>query len=185
MNLPIWPHRKGSGWMDSTVTGDCERELPFREMLRASPQGQICETAHVFFTLSQNTCSRSMMRRGHQELSSFYSENRMVTLARVITFHVIWVSPVSITFLFGGENSTFRLTTSTSIKVTRRNTMPGGLNPNTLSPICLLSVNSDLHECVGVHIYLTIYTLYYITKKILGNLENHLNVRRLYDLKMG
>ena len=123
--------------------------------------------------------------RGHQELSSFYSENRMVTLASVITFHVIWVSPVSITFLFGWENSTFRLTTSTSIKVTRRNTIPGGLNPNTLSPICLLSVNSDLHECVGVHIYLTIYTLYYIAKRILGNLENYLNVRRLYDLKMG
>lgn len=87
--------------------------------------------------------------------------------------------------LFGSENSTYRLTTSTSTKITRGNTIPGGLNPSTLSPICLLSVNSDLHECVGVHIYLTIYTADYIAERILGNLENHLNVRRLHDLKMG
>lgn len=41
--------------MASTVTGDRERKLPFREMLRASPQGQTCETSHVFFTLTEHT----------------------------------------------------------------------------------------------------------------------------------
>ena len=170
-----WPPQWQETVSGSFLSGKCSEHLHKDRLVRH----------HMCFSHSQNTRSRSMMRQGAPRTFIVLLWNRMVTLAGVITFHVIWVSSISITLLFGWENSTYHLTTSTSIKITIGNTIAGGLNPNTLSPICLLSVNSDLHECVGVHIYLTIYTLYYIAKRILGNLENHLNVRRLYDLKMG
>ena len=46
-------------------------------------------------------------------------------------------------------------------------------------------MNSDLHGCVYAYIYMNIYTAYYIDKRILGNLENHLKYNKIVWLKNG
>lgn len=79
--------------------------LPFREMHRATPKGEDRETSNVFFTCSQNTCSRQMEREGPENShpSTLKVEQWPWQVTGAIIFHVIWGSLINITFYLGGK----------------------------------------------------------------------------------
>lgn len=85
------------------------------------------------------------------------------------TCHVIWGSLIHLAFYLGGKTAHSILSLAGEIQGERLfQVLVCGFSPSTFRLVCLLSMSSDLHTCV--HVHLIICTAYRVAERILNNL---------------